>query len=256
MVGARLHRLAEWRDGRDRRRDRRDGLSSQRRRAAPFSHRRDDADGFLHPWRHEWPSVADGHPHVFLRQPRHGGGVLRLAGARSALVGQMTTHMYFFASLAMVVAFCDWRPIIAGTVTIALHHLILNFVLPSLVFTGGGTIGRVILHAVIVLIEAAVLIWVARFLTKALTEAEQSLVAANDATESARAAGQHEQEAQARAKDERDTMRRTIAGDFERAVGALVDDVTAKSEQAAKLAETMTRHTHQSASSADDAAKA
>src|SRR5512147_2738287 len=51
---------------------------------------------------------------------------------------QIDVHMYFFASLAMLVAFCDWRPILAATVTVALHHLILNFALPALVFPGGG----------------------------------------------------------------------------------------------------------------------
>ena len=178
-----------------------------------------------------------------------------LAGMEGHL-WQMDIHMYFFASLAMVVAFCDWRPIMAGTAAIALHHLILNFVFPSLVFTGGGTLGRVILHAVIVLIEAGVLIMVARYLTLALTNAEQALTAANEATEAARAASQKELEAQTRAKRERDATRSGIAGEFERAVGALVDDVTAKSEQAAKLAETMTRQAHQSSSSAGDAAKA
>jgi methyl-accepting chemotaxis protein len=177
-------------------------------------------------------------------------------GAMESHPWQMDIHMYFFASLAMVVAFCDWRPIMAATVAIALHHLILNYAMPSLVFTADGALGRVVLHAVIVLIEAGVLIMVARYLTQALTSAEQSLNAATQATEAVRVASQHEQEAQARAKEERDTMRSGIAVQFERAVGALVDDVTAKSEQAAKLAETMTRQAHQSSSSAGDAANA
>ena len=176
-----------------------------------------------------------------------------ILGAMEGHPWQMDIHMYFFAALAMVVAFCDWRPIVAATVTVALHHLILNFVLPSLVFGGGGALGRVVLHAVIVLIEAGVLIVVARYLTQSLTNAEQTLIAANQATEAARIASQHEQEAQARAKDERDAMRTGIAAEFERAVGALVDDVTAKSEQAAKLAEAMTRQAHQSSIGAGEA---
>ena len=169
---------------------------------------------------------------------------------------QIDVHMYFFASLAMLVAFCDWRAILAATVTVALHHLILNFALPALVFPDGGALGRVVLHAIIVLIEAGVLILVARYLAQALTKAEQALTAANEATQAARAASQHEMEAQARAKAERDSMRSGIAAQFEQAVGALVDDVTAKSEQAAKLAETMTHQAHQSSGSAGNAAEA
>jgi methyl-accepting chemotaxis protein len=169
---------------------------------------------------------------------------------------QVDIHMYFFATLAMLVAFCDWRAILAATVTVALHHLILNFTLPGLVYPGGGAVGRVVLHAVIVLIEAGVLILVGRYLIQALTKAEQALTTANEATEAARAASQHERETQARAKQERDTMRKGMAAEFERAVGALADDVSAKSEQAAKLAESMTRQAHKSSGSAGEAAKA
>src|SRR5262249_23309723 len=88
---------------------------------------------------------------------------------------QIDTHMYFFAGLAMLMAFCDWRAILAATVTVALHHLILNFTLSALVFPGGSALGRVVLHAVIVLIEAGALIVLARYLAEALTKAENAL---------------------------------------------------------------------------------
>jgi methyl-accepting chemotaxis protein len=179
-----------------------------------------------------------------------------LVGAMQGDAWQIDIHMYFFAGLAMLVAFCDWRAILAATVAVALHHLILNFALPAMVFPGGGALGRVVVHAVIVLIEAGVLIVVARYLAEALTKAEHALAAANEATESARAASQHELQAQARAKQERDAMRGDIASDFERAIGALVDDVSAKSEQAANLAQVMTRHAHQSSDHAGSAAEA
>src|SRR5713226_4815051 len=32
---------------------------------------------------------------------------------------QIDTHMYFFAALACFVAYCDYRPIIAGTIAVA-----------------------------------------------------------------------------------------------------------------------------------------
>ena len=74
---------------------------------------------------------------------------------------QIDMHMYFFAALACLVAYCDYRPIVAGTVAVALHHLVLNFMLPAAIFPGGADLGRVVLHAVILLIEAGVLIWLA-----------------------------------------------------------------------------------------------
>src|SRR5882672_9171941 len=72
---------------------------------------------------------------------------------------QIDMHMYFFAALACLVAYCDYRPIVAGTVAVALHHLVLNLLLPAAIYPGGADFGRVVLHAVILLIEAGVLIW-------------------------------------------------------------------------------------------------
>ena len=57
---------------------------------------------------------------------------------------QIDMHMYFFAALACLVAYCDYRPIVAGMVAVALHHLVLNFMLPVAIFPGGADLGRVV----------------------------------------------------------------------------------------------------------------
>jgi len=72
---------------------------------------------------------------------------------------QPDIHMYYFAMLAMLAAYCDRVVILAAAGAIALHHLVLNFLAPSLVFPGGGDLARVILHAVIVAAEASTLVW-------------------------------------------------------------------------------------------------
>ena len=66
-------------------------------------------------------------------------------------------HMTFFALIAVLAIMADWRPILAGAAITAVHHLVLNYVAPSLVF-GDGAFGRVVLHAVIVVVETGVLI--------------------------------------------------------------------------------------------------
>ncbi len=71
---------------------------------------------------------------------------------------QMDVHMYFFAALALLIGWCDWRAIVAGATVIALHHLILNFLLPFAVFAGGADLPRVYLHAAIVLFQTVVLV--------------------------------------------------------------------------------------------------
>src|SRR5215813_1817024 len=79
---------------------------------------------------------------------------------------QIDMHMYFFAALACVMSYCDYRPILAATVAVAAHHLLLNFVLPAALYPGGSDFARVVLHAVILLIEAGVLIALAHKLAQ------------------------------------------------------------------------------------------
>ncbi|MHB8285368.1 MAG: methyl-accepting chemotaxis protein [Caulobacteraceae bacterium] len=74
---------------------------------------------------------------------------------------QVDLHMYYFAALALLVATCDWRVVVGGAVTVALHHIILNFVLPSLIYPGGSDLLRLALHAIILVLESAALVWVA-----------------------------------------------------------------------------------------------
>jgi signal transduction histidine kinase/ActR/RegA family two-component response regulator len=85
---------------------------------------------------------------------------------------QADSHMYFFAMLACLVAYCDVRPIMAGTIAVALHHLVLNFLLPAAIYPGGSDFGRVMLHAVVLGIEAGVLVWLARQFERLFETAE------------------------------------------------------------------------------------
>jgi methyl-accepting chemotaxis protein len=73
---------------------------------------------------------------------------------------QVDLHMVFFAGLAMTAILCDWRAILLSTAVVAVHHLGLGLLLPDWVFYGGGSFGRILLHAVILLAEAAVLVWI------------------------------------------------------------------------------------------------
>ncbi|MDH7973474.1 methyl-accepting chemotaxis protein [Sphingomonas sp. AR_OL41] len=74
---------------------------------------------------------------------------------------QVDLHMVFFALLAVVSILCDWKAICAAAVVVALHHIVFGLLLPDWIFNGGGSIGRVALHAVILIVEAATLMWVA-----------------------------------------------------------------------------------------------
>ena len=79
---------------------------------------------------------------------------------------QMDMHMYFFAMLALTIAWCDWRVIVMASVAIAVHHLLLDLVMPFALFARGGDLPRVGLHAGIVGFQATVLVWLSRLLVE------------------------------------------------------------------------------------------
>lgn len=87
---------------------------------------------------------------------------------------QMDMHMYFFAALAFIGAMCDWRAVFLSTVTIAVHHLALNYMAPALVFLNGADFARVMLHATIVVIESGVLLWMSHTITSSMVAAERA----------------------------------------------------------------------------------
>jgi methyl-accepting chemotaxis protein len=102
---------------------------------------------------------------------------------------QVDLHMYFFAVLAFLSAWCDWRALLCAAGVIALHHLILNFALPSLVFPAGtATFGRVVLHAVIVVVETGILVWLGEALRHSFSASTAAGRAANGAKIDAEAA--------------------------------------------------------------------
>ncbi|MGQ4827997.1 hypothetical protein, partial [Enterococcus faecalis] len=77
------------------------------------------------------------------------------------------------------------RAIVAATLTVAVHHLSLNFLLPSAVYPGGADLARVILHAVILVIEAAGLVWMTYQLSSASNTAHAAIEAATNASKKA-----------------------------------------------------------------------
>jgi methyl-accepting chemotaxis protein len=152
---------------------------------------------------------------------------------------QIDMHMYFFASLAMLTAFCDWPVILIATVTVAVHHLGLNFLLPAAVFPNGGDFFRVVLHAVIVLIEAGVLIWVSHHMATALTASETALTQAQASGKQAEGLAEQIRQREASAREDRQRMLSEVANTFEQAVRALIEKVIADSDRAASLARGM-----------------
>ncbi len=132
-------------------------------------------------------------------------------------------HMLYFAALAVLAGFRDWRAILAALVAIAVHHIGLDLMLPAALFPHQADFPRVLLHAVVAAIEAAALIWI-------VIELEASQSAAQEATGQATAArAVAEQTAAARAaadaaaSAQRRDARGALAGRIEAGLGQVAD---------------------------------
>ncbi len=94
---------------------------------------------------------------------------------------QTDLHMAYFAGLALLIIYCDWVVILAAAATVAIHHLVLSYIVPAAVFSGSASLGRVALHAVILTVEAGILIWVTANLSGMFAGVARSLGLAQDA---------------------------------------------------------------------------
>ncbi|WP_157213405.1 hypothetical protein [Rhizobium sp. CF122] len=101
---------------------------------------------------------------------------------------QIDIHMYFFATLAICAAWIDWRAIIAYAAVVAVHHLVLFFLLPVAVFPGTSDFTRVLLHATVMVLQIVVLVALVHRVAKALASVETAEEAAEWATAAQRAA--------------------------------------------------------------------
>ena len=139
---------------------------------------------------------------------------------------QLDIHMYFFAALAVLAVYCDPLVLIMAAAATAVHHLVLNFVLPAAIYPGGADFGRVVLHAVVVVMETAVLVWLTHqlvllFRRSSEKEAEVKLARTAEARAQAERA-----EAEKHLEEARRIARHELADAVEANVQALVGAVT------------------------------
>ena len=129
-------------------------------------------------------------------------------------------HMTFFVAIATLTALADWRPLVAGAVVTILHHWVLNFVAPVLVFGMAGDLTRVGLHAVVVLLEIGALAQVSlRLKSLLLARAEAQAAAAEIEAAAAREHDRRAAEQAAVVTAIADGLRRLAAGDLGGRIG-------------------------------------
>jgi methyl-accepting chemotaxis protein len=188
-----------------------------------------------------WRSAGDALPTQLTVAVALMGGVSVLVYQMSGHAWQLDLHMYFFAALACLVAYCDYRPLVAGTVAVALHHLFLNFVLPAAIYPGGADFGRVVLHAIILLIEAGVLMALALKLTQLFETTARKTAEVEAAIAATAHANAERAETEQRAKQNGDVARRELAAGFERKIGGIVEAVAVAANEMQGLSSSMSR---------------
>ncbi|RDJ27307.1 chemotaxis protein [Bosea caraganae] len=153
------------------------------------------------------------------------GQVMLLVYAFARHPYQADMHMYFFAMLAVLAGWLDWRIFITAALAIAAHHTVVNIIHPIAVFTNGGDIDRVLLHAAIVTVQAAALGQTVAYLRKALEASEDARQAATAARHTAEQARHEVTVATVQAGIERQTVLHAVADDFERKIAGIARDV-------------------------------
>ncbi|MBS8273558.1 chemotaxis protein [Thalassospira tepidiphila] len=144
---------------------------------------------------------------------------------------QIDIHMYFFAALAVLGALVCWKTIVVVSGVIALHHLVLNFAVPYWVFPEGADFFRVVLHAVVVIVEAGVLIWSSKSLYQTLANAETARSEAEEAASSAQTLLAQNEQLRKQRNVERDTFKRELAEQITAMIGKSASAVDAESVQ-------------------------
>ncbi len=135
---------------------------------------------------------------------------------------QIDMHMYFFATLAICAVWVDWRAIAGFTVFVAVHHVMLFVLSTMAVFPEGSDVTRVVLHAVILVIQAGVLAAMVQSLMGTLVAAETAMAEARTAQQESR-----ELELEARVADQKiEAERQRMNQDAEQAAQKRLKDAT------------------------------
>jgi methyl-accepting chemotaxis protein len=170
------------------------------------------------------------------------GIAIALIGQTSLLVlafsghpWQVEMHFYYFAVLAMLSGFCDWHVLALAAGLVSLHHLSLNFILPNVVYPGGSNTLRVGVHAIIVVIEVAMLIFIGQAIRGAFRAAGDARRRAEEVAAELERIGSERQQDLVATNKRASTMSKLLknfTAEMENAISVL-DDAAAELERSA-----------------------
>ncbi|WP_210272687.1 methyl-accepting chemotaxis protein [Chthonobacter rhizosphaerae] len=162
---------------------------------------------------------------------------------------QIDLHMYFFAMLAVIAGWCDWRALVASAGMTAVHHVVLNFTIPAALYGGDADVVRLGLHAVILLAQLGVLVWVVDQLNAAFATSARATADAEAARERSEALAREREAAAIADRGRGEDLMRAVA-EFRALAGGAIETVRADIVRAHGVTQ---RITGISASAADQA---
>ena len=135
------------------------------------------------------------------------------------------------AALAMLAAMCCWRTLVVAAGVVAVHHLALNFLLPAAVFPDGTDLSRVVLHAVIVVMETGVLLWLTRTVETSLVSAETTMSDLQSTEAERQRLAEEQQRSEEEARLARQAVLSDLAQSLEKSVGSIANTVSGAAEE-------------------------
>jgi methyl-accepting chemotaxis protein len=164
-------------------------------------------------------------------------------------------HMYFFVMLGICAAWCCWRSLSACAVLIILHHLILNYVYPVLVFPEGSDLHRVLLHALIVATEVVGLSLFGTYIIRAFEKLEIALANVSEAEATALQLAKDQQLIALRESDAREAVIADIS-EFRDSVSSLFISIRSAADNLKDTSQTLLATAGQSETDATHAVTA
>jgi methyl-accepting chemotaxis protein len=146
-------------------------------------------------------------------------------GAPDGLV--LDAHMMYFVMNAFVAIYFCWRSIIVVTVIPAIHHTILSFLFPTLIWPSDNyALLHYGNHVLFVVMLSGVMLWFTWRLHGVFVESHSALQRAERERERAELMAEGRRDGETRAAAERQQMLSGLAANFERSVSGVVGDVT------------------------------
>ncbi|MEQ8332425.1 methyl-accepting chemotaxis protein [Nisaea sp.] len=152
---------------------------------------------------------------------------------------QIDVHMYYFACLAILTTLCDIRAVVAATAAVAVHHIGLNFTFPAAIFPDGADFGRVLIHAVIVVVEAVIVGWLAITIAKAFRTSDAAVREAEAAKAEAERLSQERMEQDQLMATRKAQEMTDLADSFSQSVGSIAMTVSGTTSELSENAGNM-----------------